>query len=361
MNLNLHTWKEFEMERLFDIKKGKRLTAADQEEGDTNYIGAIDSNNGVANHIGQKPIHSANTISLSYNGSVGEAFYQSEPYWATDDVNALYSYYEQFNKYIGLFMVAVIRQEKYKFSYGRKWTLDNMNKTKINLPIQHNSDGTLFIDADKKYSDDGYVPDWKFMEDYIKSLHYKPLTTEKKKGHSNELRVEKWKWFSLKGISNVYTGGDLILSIVDDGEIPVASHKVENNGVGALVDKIENRQLFDCKKTIALADRGCFHASVQTEDFYIGTRVKALEMKCCVSKGVLIFIATIINQETFKYSYGRNCTAGVENVRIKLPVQYNDDGTIFIDDEHTYSEEGYVPDWKFMEDYIKSLPYGDRL
>lgn len=149
MNLNLHTWKEFEMERLFDIKKGKRLTAADQEEGDTNYIGAIDSNNGVANHIGQKPIHSANTISLSYNGSVGEAFYQSEPYWATDDVNALYSYYEQFNKYIGLFMVAVIRQEKYKFSYGRKWTLDNMNKTKINLPIQHNSDGTLFIDAEK--------------------------------------------------------------------------------------------------------------------------------------------------------------------------------------------------------------------
>ena len=61
------------------------------------------------------------------------------------------------------------------------------------------------------------------MENYIKSLHYKPLTTEKKKGHSNELRVEKWKWFSLKEISNVYTGDDLILSMVDDGEIPVAT------------------------------------------------------------------------------------------------------------------------------------------
>lgn len=119
MNLNLRSWKEFEMGKLFDIKKGKRLTSADQEDGNNNYIGAIDSNNGVANHIGQKPIHSANTISLSYNGSVGEAFYQSEPYWATDDVNALYSYYDDFNKYIGLFMVAVIRQEKYKFSYGR--------------------------------------------------------------------------------------------------------------------------------------------------------------------------------------------------------------------------------------------------
>ena len=158
MNLDVSNWKEFTLGNLFNIKKGKRLTAADQEDGNNNYIGAIDSNNGVANHIGQEPIHSANTISLSYNGSVGEAFYQPEPYWATDDVNALYSYYEGFNKYIGLFMVAVIRQEKYKFSYGRKWTLENMNKTRINLPVQHNVDGTVYIDGMHKYSRKGYVP-----------------------------------------------------------------------------------------------------------------------------------------------------------------------------------------------------------
>lgn len=54
MNLNLRSWKEFEMGKLFDIKKGKRLTSADQEDGNNNYIGAIDSNNGVANHIGQE-------------------------------------------------------------------------------------------------------------------------------------------------------------------------------------------------------------------------------------------------------------------------------------------------------------------
>lgn len=46
---------------------------------------------------------------------------------------------------------------------------------------------------------------------------------------------------------------------------------------------------------------------------------------------------------------------------IKLPVKHNPNGTIFIDEKHIYSEEGFVPDWQFMEDYIKSLPYGDRL
>ena len=135
MNLNVNDWKRFYLGRLFDIKKGKRLTSEDQEDGNNNYIGAIDSNNGVANHIGQNPIHDGNTISLSYNGSVGEAFYQAEPYWATDDVNVLYSKYEGFNEHIGLFMAATIRQEKYRFSYGRKWTLDNMNNTDICLHI----------------------------------------------------------------------------------------------------------------------------------------------------------------------------------------------------------------------------------
>ena len=171
-DLKISEWSRFYLGRLFDIRKGKRLTAEDQEPGNNIYVGAIDSNNGVANYIAQSPIHEGNTISLSYNGSVGEAFYQSEPYWATDDVNALYSKFEGFNKFIGLFMAAVIRQEKYRFSYGRKWTLDNMKATDICLPIQHKADGSVIIDSSCKWSDDGFIPDWQFMEDYIKALPY---------------------------------------------------------------------------------------------------------------------------------------------------------------------------------------------
>ncbi len=171
-DLNIKEWKRFYLGRIFNIKKGKRLTSADQEDGPNIYIGAIDSNNGVANYIKQNPIHKGNTISLSYNGSVGEAFYQPEPYWATDDVNALYPNFDGFNQYIGLFMAATIRQEKYRFSYGRKWTLENMKITDICLPIKRNEDNSPVIDTSKKYSDEGYIPDWEFMENYIKSLPY---------------------------------------------------------------------------------------------------------------------------------------------------------------------------------------------
>ena len=163
MNLNTNTWKEFCLGDIFEIKKGKRLTAENQTEGSTPYIGAIDSNNGVANKIGQKAIHKGNTISLSYNGSVGEAFYQPVPFWATDDVNVLYFKETNgvpFNLFIGLFMCTILKGEKYRFSYGRKWTLENMNHTIIKLPA---------TDKDE--------PDWAYMEQYIKSLNHKPLTT----------------------------------------------------------------------------------------------------------------------------------------------------------------------------------------
>lgn len=368
MNLNLHTWKEFEMERLFNIKKGKRLTAADQEEGDNNYIGAIDSNNGVANHIGQKPIHSANTISLSYNGSVGEAFYQSEPYWATDDVNALYSYYEQFNKYIGLFMVAVIRQEKYKFSYGRKWTLDNMNKTRINLPIQYNADGTPFIDTDKKYSDDGYIPDWKFMEDYVKSLKYKPLTTKNRSYDALKFNVKSWKEFRVGILFNIARGKTLSSEakedFLGDDYSCINGGSVNNGELCKMSGELQNMGfVLQDVPSLSLSRVGNSGLTfLQTEPYYIADNAFSLTLKSQRNKYIYLFLSTCLNEEIFKYSYGRTISSEKYlKTIIKLPVKHNADGTIFIDDEHTYSEDGYVPDWQFMEDYIKSLPYGDRL
>ncbi len=155
---DISQWGVYRLGDYFIIEKGKRLTAEDQTQGETPYIGAIDSNNGLANKIGQYPIHSGNTISLSYNGSVGEAFYQPRPFWATDDVNVLYFKQTngfEFNQYIAIFICSVLKLEKYRFSYGRKWTKENMESSIVKLPKKN--DGS---------------PDWAFMEKYIKSLPY---------------------------------------------------------------------------------------------------------------------------------------------------------------------------------------------
>lgn len=151
--LNTKDWRWFEIQELFDIKKGKRLTKEDMIEGSTPFIGSIDSNNGYREYIGQSPIHSGNTITVNYNGSVAESFYQPKPFWASDDVNVLYPKFKM-NPYNALFIVTILKAEKYRFNYGRKWHVERMNTTKIKLPTS------------------GKQPDFSFMENYIKSLPY---------------------------------------------------------------------------------------------------------------------------------------------------------------------------------------------
>jgi len=148
-------WFKLSDDRLFVIKKGKRLTKADMIDGNIRYIGAIDSNNGVSNFIANdEHLHPANTITVSYNGSVAEAFYQEKEFWATDDVNVLYPLFN-LNKFLAMFIITIIRKEKYRYNYGRKWDKELMEKTQIKLPADAIGN-----------------PDWQFMEDYIKSLPY---------------------------------------------------------------------------------------------------------------------------------------------------------------------------------------------
>ena len=360
--LNADRWRPFCRGRLFDIRKGSRLTSDDQEEGNNNYIGAIDSNNGIAKHIGQNPIHEGNTISLSYNGSVGEAFYQPEPYWATDDVNALYSKYEGFNSFIGLFLVAVIRQEKYRFSYGRKWTLEKMKVSEIFLPIQHHADGTPFVDPAFKYSDAGYVPDWEFMENYIKSLHHTPLTTKNKASQVPALNVTGWKEFVFTDIFKLRGGFyNKKPEHSIDGNIPFLASTETNNGVTENYsiedikqwDKVGNedntldKKLFEGNCIAVTVNGSVCNAFYQSQRFTCSHDITALYLKNHdLNPYIALFLCTMIMMDKYRWSYGRkpHDVKKFGKSIIKLPVDSNND-----------------PDWIFMENYIKSLPYGDRL
>lgn len=78
-------------------------------------------------------MHEGNTITVNYNGSVDEAFYQEQPFWASDDINVLYPKFA-LNKYIAIFLTTIIRQDKYRFNYGRKWHKKRMEISTMKLP-----------------------------------------------------------------------------------------------------------------------------------------------------------------------------------------------------------------------------------
>lgn len=129
------SWAPFSLQSLFDLRKGKRLTKQSMKIGDLPFIGAIDGNNGVRQLISAEAQHPENVITVNYNGTVAEAFYQPGPFWASDDVNVLYPKFKGMDPLVGLFFCTIIRREKYRFNYGRKWNLERMRDSSIRLPV----------------------------------------------------------------------------------------------------------------------------------------------------------------------------------------------------------------------------------
>lgn len=154
---SVQNWKDFTYQELFDLTRGRGGKAgdADAAPGTNMYIGASDENNGVTIYTSLPTTELANTISVANNGSVGAAFYQPEPYLASSDVTVLSLKNHKLTPAIAMFLITLIRQERNKVNYGRKWGISRMKEDIISLPATGQGE-----------------PDWDLMERYINSLPY---------------------------------------------------------------------------------------------------------------------------------------------------------------------------------------------
>lgn len=83
-----------------------------------------------------------------------------------------------------------------------------------------------------------------------------------------KLNINLWKYFKISNLFDDFTGKDLIIGEIEQGNIPIASNSVDNNNIAAYTKEIPNRKLFDHKISISIADRGKFWAFIQPRDFY---------------------------------------------------------------------------------------------
>jgi len=153
--LDTTAWQAFELQQLFEIERGLGPRRKDLDgTGSTLFVTSSDANNGVTGITNLHPTHKGNTIGVNRNGSVGEAFYQSLPFCSTEDVHVFTPKFE-LTPYIAMFLNTLIRREKYRFGYGRKWGIQRMKISTIKLPVTSTCE-----------------PDWAFMEQYIRTLPY---------------------------------------------------------------------------------------------------------------------------------------------------------------------------------------------
>ncbi|MEC7545689.1 MAG: N-6 DNA methylase [Pseudomonadota bacterium] len=155
--LDVKEWHEFFLKDIFEIvQRGKRLTKANQVDGQKPYISSTALNNGVDNFIGNKigVRLFSNCLTIANSGSVGASFYHPYEFIASDHVTHLKN--STFSSFVYLFVATQTNRLSEKYNFNREINDKRISRDKIMLPVNSKDE-----------------PDYKYMEQYMMNLEYK--------------------------------------------------------------------------------------------------------------------------------------------------------------------------------------------
>lgn len=360
--LNISNWKKYKFDDIFIIKKGFYNKKPEHTKiGNIPFLGATEYNNGVTGYYSLEDIQDASktgddnnvaitekifqgkSLCVTNNGSVGFAFYQEDEFTCSHDVNPLYIKDGEFNRAIALFVATVISADRYRWAYGRKWRPERMKDSFINLP-----------------SDKNGKPDWKFMEEYIENLENAERESKSSIKDSlnsindsnqddKNINIDKWAEFKLGNLfdkiykAKAYVKEELRTSkYLEKAHIPFITRTGANNGCDCYVS-IEDIEDYEKGNAIIIGDTTAT-IFYQKEDFATGDHIVVCRADW-VNEYTALFLKSVIEKDKYRYSYGRAFKMElIKETCVKLPVKNNEE-----------------IDFEYMESYIKSLPYGDRI
>ena len=153
--LNTDNWQEFKLSDLFKLENGKGYLSNEAQKnlGENPFVCSSESNNGIYCYTSLDNKHKGNRITIS---SFLNAFYQEKDFSTNKSVIVATPKFKEFNKYIGLFICVILELEKFKYSFGRKATLNKVSESLI-IKLPATPEGE---------------PDYGYMEHYIKILPY---------------------------------------------------------------------------------------------------------------------------------------------------------------------------------------------
>lgn len=199
------------------------------------------------------------------------------------------------------------------------------------------TDVSTFTDAD-------------FVDSVRKYVGYEFLTGLRNNASSGSMHKNKvpldfgtWQSFPMSGIFNVASSRDPLVNLLSDGKTPYVSSTEFNNGVSAYVDLPPA----NAGNVLTVNRGGSVGKTFYQAESFLATPVdvRILEPKFSLNKFVALFLTVIIEREKYRFNYSRKMGTGrINALSIKLPA----------------SASG-KPDWAYMADYIKSLPYSSSL
>lgn len=331
-------WEEFEINAIFTVKSGKRLTKTEMVKGITPFIGATESNNGITEFISNTNIsEDSNVLGVNYNGSVVENFYH--PYKAifSDDVKRLSFKKMEGNKYLFLFVKNQILKQKVKYQYGYKFNGTRMNRQKLLLPSTPEGE-----------------PDYAFMEAYMKQKEKRKLEQyreyisqhlEKIKDYiSVEPLVKKdWGKFEIGNLFNISQGKSKGLNHLTKENTGINYLGATNLKNGVLCQVKEIPELVHDGNCIAFIrnGEGSMGFSVYKAEPFIATSDISVGYNLKLNRFNGVFITTVADKVRGKYNFGyKRSSQRLSKENLLLP-----------------QTKDLEPDYIYMENYMKKLEY----
>lgn len=316
--------KTVRVKEIFEVKYGVNLELSNIESslGDVPFIGRTEKNNGMTAKVklieGISP-NPENTISVAGGGSVMSCFLQKKPYYSGRDLYYLKPKIKLSDNEM-LYYCMCLRANKYRYSYGRQ-----ANRTLKDLEIPT-------IES---------IPNWVY-EIKMPEVDKTPILNKK-----IELNIKEWKYFNLSSVFKIEkckcNNANALLK--EGKDIFYIGAKKNDNGIMRMVEKDASLETKgNCIVFIGDGQGSVGYALYQPYSF-IGSSTLCAGYNKNLNKYNALFIVNILDAERYRYSFGRKYgKAIIEKSSIKLPV--NEDGN---------------PNWQFMEDYIKSLPFSKNM
>jgi len=310
---------------LFEVKYGNKFDLNKMEslpDSEINFISRSSQGMGIVAKVEMfndiKPFP-AGLITVTLGGTyLLSSFIQQKPFYTAQNIKILCPKNEM-SDLEKLYYCFCIRANRFKYtSHGRE----------ANITLD-----TLLIP--EKIPDD-----WCNLKiGKLNTLHNTPLIER-----NIVLNTANWKWFNLTDLFSISASRDALSEeLTEGGKTPYVTSSENNNGVTSFFEEEATN-----KAGTITANRGgsvgfFFYQPID----YLATPVdvRILTPKFEIDPFIGLFIKTILQLEKYRYNYSRKMgTDRLNEFKIKLPK----------------STDG-IPDWGFMRNYIKTLPYSSSI
>ena len=286
------------LKALFDIKSGDFHATRDLDSGSVPLISCGDFDNGFIGYYDvPETKRYKNKITVAYNGQPLTVKYHPYEFAAKDDIGVLIPK-EEMSESLQLLVAARLNMAKWRYSYGRKCFKQKLEDFEIELPDQELAD-TLRLSGNTK------VDKW---ETFV----------PEKRSKATQLPDIQWRQVLLSDLFGLQRGDFHSITDLSPGEYPTVSRLTSNNGIAGNYEKPANARVYPAG-SITVSTVGA-DAFVQLVDFIATDNVIVCVPKIELSNESICFIASMINQQKWRYSYGRQpYKAKLERVKIYLP------------------------------------------